>query len=99
MTILKPLKKCGFYKDSIGSYELNESFAVQNILCNQLLDIDPQKINVNGGGIALGYPIGCTGLRMSISLIYEMLRRKVEFGLCAISAGGNMGQAVVFQHA
>ncbi|MFZ5351518.1 MAG: thiolase family protein [Bacillota bacterium] len=92
------LRKSGLNKQSIGLFELNESFAIQAILCQRMLDIDPDKVNVNGGNLALGYPIGCTGIRMNITLIYEMLRRNVQFGLSAICAGSNMGQAIVFKN-
>lgn len=92
------LKENGLHKDDIGLYELNESFAVQALLCQKQLCIDDEKINVNGGNLALGYPIGCTGMRMNITLIHEMMRRNTEFGLSAIGAGGNMGHAIIYRN-
>jgi len=91
------LNKTGLKIDDIDLFELNESFAVQAILCQKALNINPEKINVNGGNLAIGYPIGCTGIRMGITLIYEMLRRKANIGLSTICAGGNMGHATIYK--
>lgn len=82
--------------DDIDLIECNEAYAVQFLACQKLLDWDAEKVNVNGGSIALGHPLGCTGLRICITLIYAMLQRQVPVGLAAMCAGGGMGQSVLF---
>lgn len=77
--------------------EINESSAAQAIFILQQLGLEEEKVNVNGGNLAIGYPIGMTGMRMNISLLYELKRRKAAFGLSVICAGGNMANAVIFQ--
>lgn len=94
----KILHRNNLRKDDIDLYEINESFAAQAIFTSKSLDLDMNKVNVNGGNLAIGYPIGATGLRMSISLIHEMIRRQVKFGLSVMCAGGNMANAVVFKN-
>lgn len=91
------LDKSGLNKNNISLFEYSEAFAVQAIITQKMLDLDTDKINVNGGSIALGYPVGCTGLRMSVTLLYEMIRRQAEFGLVAMCAGGLMGQSIIFK--
>lgn len=92
----KILKKNGLNKRNIDLYEINESFAAQAIFTARMLGLDTERINVNGGNLALGYPIGATGLRMQISLIYEMRRRGASMGLSVICAGGNMANASLY---
>lgn len=87
------LDKNGFKKEDIGLWELNEAFAVQAIAVLRELDIDPALVNVNGGAIALGHPIGCTGARVTTTLIHEMQRRGVRYGVAAMCIGGGMGIA------
>ncbi len=82
----------------IDLYEINESFAAQAIHTINSLNLDITKVNVNGGNLALGYPIGTTGIRMNITLLYEMLRRKVRFGLSVMCAGGNMANAILLEN-
>lgn len=84
--------------EDIDLYEINESFAAQAIHTINCLKLDTAKVNVNGGNLALGYPIGTTGLRMNISLLYEMLRRKVRFGLSVMCAGGYMANATLLEN-
>lgn len=84
--------------NDIDLFECNESFAVKSILCRRLLNIPSDKFNVNGGSIALGYPVGCTGLRICVTLIHEMSRKHSEYGIAAICAGGCMGQGILFKN-
>jgi acetyl-CoA C-acetyltransferase len=82
----------------IDLYEINESFAVQAILTARMLNLDMNKVNVNGGNLALGYPIGTTGLRMNVTLIHEMIRRNSRLGISAMCAGGNMADIIVYEN-
>ncbi|HXX53435.1 MAG TPA: acetyl-CoA C-acetyltransferase, partial [Thermodesulfovibrionales bacterium] len=77
--------------------ELNEAFAAQAIACVRTLQIDPSKVNVNGGAIALGHPIGCSGSRILVTLMYEMQKRDVKVGLAALCVGGGMGFAMIVE--
>jgi len=77
--------------------ELNEAFAAQAIACVKTLQIDPDKVNVNGGAIALGHPIGCSGSRVLVTLMYEMQKRDVKVGLAALCVGGGMGFAMIVE--
>lgn len=83
--------------DQFDLIELNEAFAAQVIACDRELKIDPDKLNVNGGSIALGHPIGCTGTRIVVTLLHEMARRKVRFGLATLCISGGMGLAAAFE--
>jgi acetyl-CoA C-acetyltransferase len=87
----KALSKAGMSLKDIGLVELNEAFAAQYIACERGLGFERSKTNVNGSGIGLGHPIGCTGLRILVSLIYEMARRNVDVGLASLCVGGGMG--------
>lgn len=82
----------------IDLFEINESFATQVIYTMNQLKVEEKKVNVNGGNLALGYPIGATGLRMNISLIYEMIRRGVRWGISVMCSGGNMANATLFEN-
>lgn len=81
----------------VDLYEINEAFAAQGLAVIEALGIPPERVNVNGGNIALGYPVGATGLRMDVTLLWEMSRRKARFGVSVISAGGHMSQATLFE--
>jgi acetyl-CoA C-acetyltransferase len=81
----------------IDLVELNEAFAAQAIACQSALRMDPEKINVNGGAIALGHPIGCSGARVLVTLLYEMEKRGVKVGLAALCVGGGMGLATIVE--
>jgi acetyl-CoA acyltransferase len=83
--------------EDIDLVELNEAFASQIIACLRELPIDPEKLNVNGGAIALGHPLGCTGAKLTATLLYEMRRRKARYGLVSMCVGGGMGAAGVFE--
>ncbi|MGH9510000.1 MAG: hypothetical protein ACRD2M_08695, partial [Terriglobales bacterium] len=79
--------------------ELNEAFAAQVLACDRELHIDPEKLNVNGGAIALGHPIGCTGARITVTLLHELLRRKARRGVATLCVSGGMGMALALEAA
>jgi len=95
--IRKVLERTGLRLDDIDIVELNEAFAAQVIACLRELPIDPDRLNVNGGAIALGHPLGCTGARLTTSLLYEMRRRHARYGLVTMCVGGGMGAAGLFE--
>jgi acetyl-CoA acyltransferase len=95
--IQKVLKLAGLTLDQIDLVELNEAFAAQVLACLQALPIDPDKLNVNGGAIALGHPLGCTGAKLTTSLLYEMKRRNAKYGMVTMCVGGGMGAAGIFE--
>ena len=95
--IRKVLALAGLTLDQIDLVELNEAFAAQVIACLRELPIDPERLNVNGGAIALGHPLGCTGARMTTTLLYEMRRRRARYGLVTMCVGGGMGAAGIFE--
>ena len=95
--IRKALGRAGLTLDDIGLVELNEAFAAQVIACLRELPIDPERLNVNGGAIALGHPLGCTGARLTTSLLHEMRRRQVRYGMVTMCVGGGMGAAGIFE--
>ena len=94
--IPKALEKAGLKVEDVGLFELNEAFASQALYCVRKLGIDPERVNVNGGAIALGHPLGCTGAKLTASLLHEMKRRQVEYGIVSMCIGGGMGAAAVF---
>jgi acetyl-CoA C-acetyltransferase len=79
--------------------ELNEAFAAQVLACDRELGLDPERLNVNGGAIALGHPIGATGARLVVTLLHEMVRRKAGRGLATLCISGGMGLAAAFEAA
>lgn len=89
--IPKALKLAGLELSDIGLFELNEAFASQSIQVIRELGLDEEKVNVNGGAIALGHPLGCTGAKLTLSLIHEMKRRNEQFGIVTMCIGGGMG--------
>ncbi|QKY69834.1 acetyl-CoA C-acetyltransferase [Lentibacillus sp. CBA3610] len=93
----KALKIAGLDLSDIGLIELNEAFASQSVRVIQALDLDPEIVNVNGGAIALGHPLGMTGTKLTLSLIHEMKRRNVQYGVVTMCIGGGMGAAGVFE--
>ena len=95
--IRKALKHAGLTLDDIDLVELNEAFAAQVLACLRELPIDPDKLNVNGGAIALGHPLGCTGAKLTTSLLYELERRQGRYGLVTMCGGGGMGAAGIFE--
>ncbi|MBS7528657.1 acetyl-CoA C-acyltransferase [Fusibacter paucivorans] len=95
--IPKALKIAGIEKDAIDLIELNEAFASQAIACMETLDLNPGIVNVNGGAIALGHPLGCTGSFLTVKLLSELKRRNGKYGLVSMCIGGGMGAAAVFE--
>jgi acetyl-CoA C-acetyltransferase len=89
------LKKASVSLDQIELVEINEAFAAQYLACEKLLNLNRDITNVNGSGIALGHPVGCTGARITTTLLYEMEKRNAQIGLSALCAGGGMGTALV----
>lgn len=91
----KVLKKTGMSLKDIQVIELNEAFAAQYLACEKELGLDRTVTNVNGSGISLGHPVGCTGLRIVVSLVHEMIRSDLELGLATLCVGGGMGMATI----
>jgi acetyl-CoA acyltransferase len=98
VAIPKALKLAGLTLNDIDLIELNEAFAAQSLAVIRLAELDEGKINVNGGAIALGHPLGCTGTKLTAQLIYEMGRRKSRYGMVTMCIGGGMGAAAVFEN-
>jgi len=96
--IPKAIKTAGLSLNDIDLFELNEAFAAQSLAVMQTLEMDPDKVNVNGGAIALGHPLGCTGSKLTTQLIYEMGRRKSKYGMVTMCIGGGMGAAAIFEN-
>lgn len=97
VAIPKALKLAGLELSDIGLFELNEAFASQSIQVIRELGIDIDKVNVNGGAIALGHPLGCSGAKLTLTLLHEMKRRNLQFGVVTMCIGGGMGAAGVFE--
>src|SRR4051812_25134014 len=95
--IQKALKLAGLRLDQMDLVELNEAFAAQVLACLKELPIDPDKLNVNGGAIALGHPLGCTGAKLTATILHEMKRRNARYGLVSMCVGGGMGAAGIFE--
>ncbi len=95
--IPKALKLAGLTLEEIGLVELNEAFAAQALAVIRTLGIDSERVNVNGGAIALGHPLGCTGAKLTASILAEMARRQVRYGLVSMCVGGGMGAAGIFE--
>ncbi len=95
--IPKALKMAGLTLDQIDLIELNEAFAAQALAVIKTLGIDREKVNVNGGAIALGHPLGCTGAKLTATLLHEMDRRKARYGMVTMCVGGGMGAAGIFE--
>ena len=95
--IRKALRAAGLSLDDIDIIELNEAFAAQVLACLAELPLDPDRLNVNGGAIALGHPLGCTGAKLTVSILHEMRRRNARYGLVTMCVGGGMGAAGIFE--
>ncbi len=93
----KALKSAGLTLDQIDLIELNEAFAAQSLAVMQQLRLDPAKVNINGGAIALGHPLGCTGAKLTATLLQSMRRSKARYGLVTMCVGGGMGAAGIFE--
>ncbi len=94
----KALKLAGLTLDQMDVIELNEAFAAQSLAVMKLLEMDPAKVNVNGGAIALGHPLGCTGAKLTATIMRELHRRKKRYGLVTMCVGGGMGAAGIFEN-
>jgi acetyl-CoA acyltransferase len=92
------LEKNGLSAKDIDVWELNEAFAAQSIAVLRDLTIDPARVNMNGGAIALGHPIGCTGARVTVTLIHQMKRIGARYGVAGMCIGGGMGIAGLFEN-
>lgn len=91
------LKLAGLKQDDLGLIELNEAFAAQSLAVIRQLNLDPEILNVNGGAIALGHPLGCTGAKLTATLLAEMKRRQTRYGMVTMCIGGGMGAAGIFE--
>jgi len=96
--IPKVLKQTGLSLDDIGLVELNEAFAAQSLAVIREVGLDEDIVNVNGGAIALGHPLGCTGAKLTATLLHEMIRREVRYGICTMCVGGGMGAAGIIEN-
>lgn len=94
----KVLRQTGLELKDIGLFELNEAFAAQALAVIRELGLDPDRVNVNGGAIALGHPLGCTGAKLLATLLHEMRRRGERYGICTMCIGGGMGAAAVIEN-
>jgi len=97
LAIPKALKQAGLKVDDIDLFEINEAFASQFLYCGRELGLDMDKVNVNGGAIALGHPLGCTGAKLSTQLLYELKRREGRYGMVSMCSGGGMGAAGIVE--
>lgn len=95
--IPKALKLAGITQDQVDLFEINEAYAAQCVAVIEQLEIDPVKVNVNGGAIALGHPLGCTGNKLTVTLLHEARRRGSRYGVVSMCIGGGMGAAGVFE--
>lgn len=96
--VRKALQRAGITLADVGLIELNEAFAAQVLACMQELDLNPEVVNVNGGAIALGHPLGCSGARITATLLHEMKRRKVKYGVATMCIGVGQGAAIVYEN-
>ena len=95
----KALQKLNKTVEDIDLFELNEAFAAQSIPVVKQLGIEPAKVNVNGGAIALGHPIGASGSRILVTLIHELIKQNKELGLCSLCIGGGQGISLIISNA
>ena len=93
----KALARTGLTLDGIDLIELNEAFAAQALAVIRELQIPPEKVNVNGGAISLGHPLGCTGAKLTVQLLHELRRREDRYGMVTMCIGGGQGAAGVFE--
>ncbi len=97
-SITKVLKKAGMTTEDIDLFEINEAFAVVSLAVNKLLNLDTSKVNVNGGAIALGHPIGASGARIFVTLIHELIKRDLKYGLASLCIGGGEAVSVIVKN-
>ena len=96
--VRKVLDRAGLKLEEVDLFELNEAFAAQSLAVGRELGVDPAKVNVNGGAIALGHPIGASGARVLTTLVYALRARKLEYGVASLCIGGGMGIAMAVQN-
>ena len=96
--VKKALQRAGLKISDLGLIELNEAFAAQSLACIKDLDLNPEIVNVNGGAIAIGHPLGCSGVRISATLLHEMKSRNVKYGLATMCIGVGQGAAIVYEN-
>jgi len=89
------LKKAGLSVKDLDLIEANEAFAAQAVYVNRTMGWDPEKVNVNGGAVAIGHPIGASGARILVTLLYEMKKRQSRYGIATLCVGGGMGGALI----
>jgi acetyl-CoA acyltransferase len=94
----KAVRLAGMQLSQIDLVELNEAFASQSVYVIRELGLDPQEVNVNGGAIAFGHPLGCTGAKLTATLLHEMPRRGARYGIVTMCIGGGMGAAGIFEN-
>jgi acetyl-CoA C-acetyltransferase len=97
VAIPKVLDLAGLKKEDIGYWEINEAFAAQYIACERTLQIPRDKVNRNGSGIAIGHPVGCTGVRIQVGLIHEMIKQDVKYGCASLCVGGGPACAIIWE--
>jgi len=95
--IPKALKMAGLNLEDIDVIELNEAFAAQGLSVMKVLEMNPAKVNLNGGAVALGHPLGCTGAKLTATILQEMKRRNARYGMVTMCVGGGMGAAGIFE--
>lgn len=95
--IPKVLKTAGLTLGDVGCFEINEAFAAQFLACNRELKLDMSKVNINGSGIGLGHPVGCTGTRILVSLAYQMKRMRIRYGVASLCVGGGPAMATILE--
>lgn len=95
--IRKALLRANLTLADMDLIELNEAFAAQYLTCEKLLDLNREQVNVNGSGVGLGHPVGCTGTRITVTLLHEMARRNAHYGLASLCVGGGMGVALIVE--
>ncbi len=98
VAIPKALKLAGLTLDDIGVIELNEAFAAQSLAVIREAGLDPEKVNPNGGAVALGHPLGCTGAKLTATILREMQRRNARYGMVSMCIGGGQGAAGIFEN-
>ncbi|MNY65455.1 3-ketoacyl-CoA thiolase [compost metagenome] len=97
VAIPKALKMAGLKKEDIDLFELNEAFASQSLAVIRELGLDEEKVNVNGGAIALGHPLGCTGAKLTVQILNELKRRNKKYGMVTMCVGTGQGAAGIFE--
>ena len=98
IAVPKAVAKAGLKMEDISFWELNEAFAVVGVENTKRMKLDPSKVNVHGGAVSIGHPLGCSGARIATTLLYEMKRREVQYGLATMCVGVGQGAAMIFEN-